>query len=89
MKHFTKIAISTAILTTFSTTSWSEGSWKFFPGTQDDFIFDPTISAMAGHMIVSESVGEAAIGMGVELSINCPLVQPPTNRVRQQVSFFN
>ena len=89
MKNFTKIAISAAVLATFSTASLAEGSWKFFPGVEDGFIFDPTMSVMAGQMIVSESIGDAAIGMGVELSINCPLIQPPTNRVRQQISFFN
>lgn len=89
MKNITKIAISAAMLATFSTASFAEKSWEFFPGTQDDFIFDPTISLMAGQMQSVSEVGDAAIGVGVELSINCPLVQPPTNRVRQQISYFN
>jgi len=91
MKKFTKLAMSAAILTTFSSASMamSVGGWKLFPGVQDDFIFDPTLSVMAGQMIVSESVGKAALGAGLELSINCPMIQPPTNRVRQQISFFN
>ncbi|MDH5259175.1 MAG: hypothetical protein OEX07_14270, partial [Gammaproteobacteria bacterium] len=89
MKHITKIAISAALLTSFSTASFADKGWEFFPGVKDDFIFDPTISVMAGQMQTLSVIGDAAIGAGIELSINCPLVQPPTNRVRQQISFFN
>jgi len=83
------MAISAALLTSFSTTSFAEKSWQFFPGVNDDFIFDPTISIMAGQMRPSLKIGDAAIGTGIELSINCPLLQPPTNRIRQQISYFN
>jgi len=89
MKRFTGLVLSAAVLTTFSTSSFAEKGWEIFPGTQDDFIFDPTISVMVGQMQSTDVIGDAAIGAGVELSMNCPLVQPPTNRVRQQVSYFN
>ena len=89
MKNFTKIAISTALLASFSTASFAEKGWELFPGTKDGFVFDPTISLMAGQMQSLSEIGDAAIGMGVEFSLNCPAIQPPTNRIRQQVSYFN
>jgi len=89
MKNYTKIAIAGAILASFSTASFADKGWDFFPGTQSGFIFDPTVSVLAGQMMTKSSIGDDAIGVGLELSINCPLIQPPTNRVRQQISYFN
>ena len=88
MGYLTKLAFSAALLTSFSTASFADKGWAFFPGLEDGFIFDPTLSVMAGRMQSTSLVGAAANGTGLELSINCPMLQPPTNRVRQQISFY-
>jgi len=60
-------------------------SWKLFAGKDAGFFFEPTASVMAGMMKPKE--GDSGKVIGVEISFNCPLIQPPTNKIRQQVSF--
>ncbi len=89
MKNIKRLTISAVLLTTFSSVTFAGDSWEFFPGHKPGFIMDPTISVMVGQLQSTSLIGDAAIGGGVELSVNCPLIQPPTNRVRQQISYFN
>ena len=59
------------------------GEWNFLAGTKDGYKAEPIVSLMAGNMDFDKTDGAI---MGVEVSLNCPLIQPPTNRIRQQAS---
>jgi len=62
------------------------GDWTFLAGTKDGYKAEPTISLLAGQMSPGTSGMDNGSVTGIELSLNCPLLQPPTNRIRQQVS---
>lgn len=68
-----------------SATANAEG-WTFLAGGQDNYTAEPTISLLVGQMSPSKSGIDNDSITGIELSLNCPLLQPPTNRIRQQVS---
>lgn len=58
--------------------------WRFLAGKEEGFVLAPTASLMAG--VMSPKDGDSGKILGVEMSFNCPLLQPPTNKIRQQVS---
>jgi len=63
--------------------------WQILAGNDDDFVFEPTISVMLGAADATDIEGDTLLSWGLEASFNCPLLQPPTNKIRQQVSYFN
>ncbi len=62
------------------------GDWNFLAGTKDGFVAEPAISLMLGQMDPGNNM-DSDIITGIELSLNCPLLQPPSNRIRQQASY--
>lgn len=60
--------------------------WNWFAGWQDGYTAEPAVSVMLGQMDPGDNMDSGTIS-GIEFSLNCPLVQPPSNRIRQQVSF--
>lgn len=80
----TTLALALAGLTGFGG-HVQANEWTFLTGTKQGYTAEPTISLMLGRMSPGDDFRSSAIA-GVELSLNCPLLQPPTNRIRQQVS---
>lgn len=83
MKIFTTVAAITLAFTGFAN---AEG-WQFPAGSADNYEMLPTVSFIGGTSMPAEDGVESSTLMGLELSMNCPLLQPPTNRIRQQVSW--
>ncbi len=61
------------------------GDWTFLAGNKSGYTAKPTVSLMLGRMSPGDDFRSATI-FGAELSLDCPLLQPPTNRIRQQIS---
>ncbi len=80
-----KRVLATAVGMLVVSMSASAEGWKLFAGKDAGFVLEPTVSVMAGMMSPKE--GDSGKILGAEVSFNCPLLQPPTNRIRQQVSF--
>lgn len=59
--------------------------WTLLAGSQDGYKAEPAVSVMLGQMDPGDNMDSGTI-TGIELSLNCPLIQPPSNRIRQQVS---
>ncbi|XKH01119.1 hypothetical protein LG325_13685 [Marinobacter nauticus] len=70
---------------TASHTVAAEG-WAFPGASADGYEVQPTLSLVGG--VMDPDFGSAGAGdvYGVELSLDCPLLQPPSNRIRQQAS---
>jgi len=60
-------------------------NWTLLAGTKAGYEPELAVSLMVGN--VSPENGSSETMTGIELSLNCPLIQPPTNRIRQQVSY--
>jgi len=84
-KTLSLIAIA-LILSFFSTISFAEKSWRFFAGMEEDFVHESTVAAMVGGLGPDDKIGSTGLTYGAELSFNCPIIQPPENKIRQQVS---
>jgi len=65
--------------------SAEDKGWNWFAGADDDYVMEPTASLLVGSM--SPKDGSSGSITGIELSFNCPLLQPPTNKIRQQISY--
>ncbi len=78
-------ALSGAAMLVAGSVQAAEG-WTWMAGTQDGFKAKPTVSLLMGQMDPGDNMDSDTIS-GIELSLNCPLVQPPSNRIRQQVSY--
>jgi len=65
----------------------AEGDWTFLAGTKEGYKAEPVASIILGMMKPDEEHVDAKAAYGLELSLNCPLLQPPTNKIREQVSF--
>ena len=63
----------------------ADKGWSPLAVLDDDYVMEPTISLLGG--IMSPSDGDSGKLIGVEASFNCPLLQPPTNKIRQQLSY--
>jgi len=84
MKKTTTILASAALLGAVNVQAADE--WNWFAGLEDDYVAEPTVSIMLGQMDPGDNLDSDTIS-GLEFSLNCPLVKPPSNRIRQQVSF--
>ena len=60
--------------------------WSFPGFNADGYRLQPTVALVGG--VMDPDIGPADAGgvYGLELSMDCPLLQPPTNSIRQQVS---
>ncbi|MDR9424585.1 MAG: hypothetical protein RI567_04800 [Marinobacter sp.] len=60
--------------------------WEFPGFSSDDYQAQPTLAMVGG--VMDPDFGPAGAGgvYGLELSLDCPLLQPPSNRIRQQLS---
>ncbi|HHJ80072.1 MAG TPA: hypothetical protein ENJ65_00400, partial [Candidatus Tenderia electrophaga] len=67
-----------------STAMAGEGEWDWFPVMGDDYVMEPTASVIVGNQSFDDGGSDSV--MGIELSFNCPMLKPPTNKIRQQVS---
>lgn len=60
--------------------------WTFMPGKSDNYQPEMTVSALFGQLDPAPSGADSDSVIGVELSLNCPMVQPPEGTIRQQLS---
>jgi hypothetical protein len=60
--------------------------WTWLPSTKNGYQAEPTVAVMLGRMSPGDEFRSATI-IGAELSMNCFVLQPPVNRIRQQFSF--
>lgn len=65
-----------------------EGGWRLLPMNDAGFELKPTVSVIYGVFDPDSKQGDSAEAVGVEFAFNCILLQPPTNRVRQQLSYI-
>ena len=77
------LSASAATLLLASTGAQASG-WTWLAGAEEGYKAEPTVSLMLGQMEPDDGDGDSI--SGIELSLNCPLVQPPSNRIRQQFS---
>ncbi len=73
------IAVSTA----------QAGDWTFLPVTASDYEAKPVLSIVYGRMTPSATGFADGDFAGLEVSFECPLLRPPTNRIRQQLSYVH
>lgn len=81
-KHL--IAIAAATTLGLASQAASAKGWTFLAGVKDGYKAEPTLSVIGG---ISGNETATNPGYGGEFSLNCPLLQPPTNKIRQQVSY--
>ncbi|WP_210397813.1 hypothetical protein [Motiliproteus sediminis] len=60
--------------------------WSFPALTGDNYRAEPTLALIGGQLDPDVTGADADDLWGLELSLNCPLIQPPSNRIRQQAS---
>lgn len=56
-------------------------------GMDADYVAEPALALMVGNYNPSITGANNDTVSGIELSLNCPLLQPPSNKIRQQVSY--
>lgn len=83
MKQATMALVGAALLAAGNAQAADE--WTWMAGWKDGYKGEPAISVMLGEMDPGDNMDSDTI-TGFELSLNCPLLQPPTNRIRQQLS---
>ncbi len=64
----------------------SEGQWRWFPGLDSQYQAQTSLALIGGSADVDLSGQDSDSLYGIEASFNCPLLQTPANRIRQQVS---
>lgn len=74
---------TTLVLIGFSSTLYAS-EWKVFPVIGPDYQFKPAVALVVGQF--SPEDGDSSSVIGVELSLECPLLKPPSNHIRQQIS---
>ena len=88
MKKTVSSLLVSVLIASFAAPAFAQKGWRLFAGTEEDFVFKPTASIMAG-MLDSSKVGDSGMAYGLEASFMCPLIQNPTNNMRQQISVVN
>lgn len=86
MKKQASLGVLSALLLT-SGSAMAAGEWNFLAGLDKDYVAQPTLSIMAGSLDPDIKGASSDTLTGLELSLNCPLLQPPTNKIRQQISY--
>lgn len=80
-----KRQIITAIVLLAASSAQAADQWTWMAGSKEGYTAH-TVSLLAGQMDPGDNMDNDTIG-GIELSLNCPLLQPPSNRIRQQLSY--
>lgn len=84
MNKFLLSAVSVALLLPLTAQA---SEWTFLAGAKDGYVANPAVSLIAGNLDPDITGADSGTVTGIELSLNCPLLQPPTNRIRQQISY--
>jgi len=84
-KHIIRLLIVVFVISA-SAPAFAKKGWRLLAGTEEDFTFQPTASVVAGVLGSNDEVGDTGTAFGVEASFMCPLIQNPTNNLRQQLS---
>lgn len=61
-------------------------AWNFPAVTTAGYTAEPTVALLGGALDPDIDGASSDTLYGIELSLNCPLIQPPSNRIRQQLS---
>ncbi len=85
MRIRTGIAIAIAMIFGATGAAQAQG-WTWLAGTKPGYKAEPAVSLMLGRISPGDEFRSSSI-VGAELSLNCPTLQPPSNRIRQQFSF--
>ncbi len=86
MKHKALMALGSALLITSASVQAGD-DWRWFAGMKDGYTAQPAVSLMFGMLDPDADGADSDAIAGIELSLNCPMLQPPTNRIRQQISY--
>ncbi len=86
MKRTLTTLAATSLLLAATGAQAADG-WTFLAGTKEGYVAQPAVSVMFGMLDPDVDGADSDAITGIELSLNCPLLQPPTNRIRQQISY--
>ncbi|MET0091558.1 MAG: outer membrane beta-barrel protein [Candidatus Thiodiazotropha sp.] len=67
---------------------WAADHWGFLPAKSDGFDPDLTLSVMGGITDPLPHGLDADLSFGLELPMNCLLLDPPQGSIRQQFSYM-
>jgi hypothetical protein len=70
-----------------ATSAAHAGGWSVLPITDPGFKAEPTLALMGGLLNPDVSGADADAAYGAELSFNCLALQPPTGKLRTQISW--
>lgn len=65
----------------------ADDGWRWFAGQTAGFAARPSLALLGGSLNPSPAGARTGDVLGVEVSLDCPLLQPPRDRIRQQLSF--
>lgn len=68
----------------------ADNGWEFLPITGDSYQADLAVAVVGGRTEVDSKVdndNNDTSTLGIEASINCPLLKAPNHTIRQQVSY--
>ena len=69
----------------FGATASHADGLKFFPGMQSGFKFEPSVAVSAGVMSASATNNDSMFVYGLDINMNCGLIQTPDNRIRTHI----
>ena len=84
-KQLSITLLSTLLLSSGS--AFAQGQWNFMAGMDANYVAEPTLSLVVGNLDPDINGANNDTVSGIELSLNCPLLQPPSNKIRQQISY--
>jgi hypothetical protein len=87
MKKYIIGLIALAGLSATAPSLWADGDWNFLPVQSDGFDPDLTLSVTGGIMDPQTHGLDTDFVFGLELSMNCLLLDPPQGTIRQQISY--
>lgn len=85
MRRAIPLAVLSLTLAAGGGSAWA-GDWRPLAGADPDYRAEPTLAVIGGTQDPDFNGADSDGIYGVELSFNCPLLQPPVHRIRQQVS---
>ncbi len=86
MKHKSLMVLGSALVLA-SVNAQATDEWSWFAGMKDGYTAQPAVSLMFGMLDPDVDGVDSDAITGIEVSLNCPMLQPPTNRIRQQISY--
>ncbi len=75
-----------SVLILASSSTWADNNWTWLAAGKEGYQTKPAISLLLGQIYPNGELENDTIG-GLEFSLNSALLQPPSNRIRQQFSF--